>query len=111
MSAKSSGSERAARDNTVERGYLDEEIKALRRQLGVLENELSRIPTLESQVAEFERINEQLLQLTSDLEKRQADHEELVRIAERYTVVVGSTSWKLTRPLRHAMAFLRKRPS
>jgi hypothetical protein len=94
--------------SAIERQYLDEEIKALRVQLGVAEAELMRVPTLAAQVAEFEKVNDQLLQLTCELEKRQADYDELVAIAERYTVVVESTSWKLTRPLRGAMAIVRR---
>jgi SMC interacting uncharacterized protein involved in chromosome segregation len=95
-------------DDAVEKRYLDDEIKSLRTQLGEAEKELARIPTLEMQLADFERVNEDLLQLTRELESRQADYDELVAIAERYSVVVESTSWSLTRPLRDVMAVLRR---
>jgi hypothetical protein len=60
------------------------------------------------EIEELVDINDELVQLNDDLERRQRDYDELVAVASRYTVVVGSSSWRLTRPLRRIGEVLRR---
>ena len=80
-------------DDGVYKAGLVTEVTELRRQLGRTEAQLARMPALETQARELAQLNDELL-------SRQETFDELVLISERYTVLVGSTSWKLTRPLR-----------
>jgi ubiquinone/menaquinone biosynthesis C-methylase UbiE len=84
------------------------EVRELRRQLGTAERALGRVPELQAQVEELVLLNEDLLATVTKLSKREEDLDELVEIASRYTVLVESTSWNLTRPLRAFAATLRK---
>jgi DNA repair exonuclease SbcCD ATPase subunit len=87
---------------------LRQELDELRRQLARAEEELARVPALNAQLAELLQLNDELLRRSDELEKRQVAFEQLAEIADRYTVVVHSLSWRLTRPLRQAMAMARK---
>jgi len=82
-----------------------DEIQELRHQLVKTESELARMPALDAQLRELVEVNDGLLQLNHDLQARQAH---LDVLEARYEVVVESTSWKLTRPLRRAVALARR---
>lgn len=102
----------AAHDQAfVERGVLERqlrhEIGELRTRLAKSEMALARMPALEAQLKELLQVNDDALALNHDLQQRQLHYDELAAIAERYTVVVESTSWKLTRPLRRVLAAVR----
>jgi 2-polyprenyl-3-methyl-5-hydroxy-6-metoxy-1,4-benzoquinol methylase len=99
-----SDQERAFADHTAYQSDLQGEIVQLRKELARAETELARMPALDAQVQELIEVNDALLQLNNDLAKRQLEFDELVAMADRYTVVVESTSWKLTRPLRRIAA-------
>jgi hypothetical protein len=103
-----SDQERAFADHTAYQSDLQDEIVQLRKELARAETELARMPALEAQLRELIEVNDALLQLKNDLAKRQLEFDELAATAERYTVVVESTSWKLTRPLRRIAALGRK---
>jgi ubiquinone/menaquinone biosynthesis C-methylase UbiE len=95
-------------EHSIERDQLQYEIDELRRQLVRGEEELARLPALDSQLADLVKLNDDLLRVNAELAQRQVAFEELAQIAERYTVVVSSTSWRLTRPLRDGMNFARR---
>ena len=97
--------EQAFADNATYQAQLQSEIHDLRVQLTRAEAELARMPALDVQLGELVRVNDGLLALNNELAQRQVAFEEL---ADRYTVVIESTSWKLTRPLRRVVAFARK---
>jgi 2-polyprenyl-3-methyl-5-hydroxy-6-metoxy-1,4-benzoquinol methylase len=84
------------------------ETAQLRHQLARSEQELARIPVLVAQSAELAEINGELLQRNSELVERQVALDQLADMGDRYTVLVESKSWKLTRPLRAAAALARK---
>jgi hypothetical protein len=87
---------------------LASEIDELRRELARAEEELARLPALDAQLNDLVKLNDELLQLNSELVQRQVAFDELRQIAERYAVVVNSTSWKLTRPLRDVVERARR---
>jgi O-antigen biosynthesis protein len=91
----------------VVEGQLHEEINQLRAQLIKAESELARLPALDVQLEELLQVNDDVLALNHTLQQRQAQFDELAALAERYAVLVGSSSWKLTRPLRRAGSLLR----
>jgi 2-polyprenyl-3-methyl-5-hydroxy-6-metoxy-1,4-benzoquinol methylase len=93
--------ERLFADEAAVRGQLGREIAQLREQLLSAESELARVPALDAQLRELVQVNDQLAQ-------RALAFDELSAIADRYTVVVQSTSWKLTRPLRRVVSLLRR---
>jgi hypothetical protein len=95
-------------DQTAHLTWLREEIGELRRQLAKTESELAEVPALRAQLKELIEVNDELVQLNNELQHRQGDYDELVATAARYTVVVESTSWKLTRPLRRIGELIRK---
>ncbi|MCW3068937.1 MAG: hypothetical protein JWL67_1562 [Solirubrobacterales bacterium] len=94
--------------HALEKDRLESEIDELRRQLATAEEQLARMPALGSQLADLVKLNDELLQVNSELVQKQVILDELAEIAERYTVVVNSTSWRVTRPLRYLTARARK---
>ncbi|MGD1058492.1 MAG: methyltransferase domain-containing protein [Solirubrobacteraceae bacterium] len=92
----------------AQKGQLLDEISELREQLAKTESELARMPGLDAQLQELLQLNDELLQLNHELHLRQENLDALMEIAARYTVVVESSSWRLTRPLRQAAALARK---
>ena len=100
--------EQALTSHAAYRDQSGHEIEELRHQLGMAEADLARIPLLDGQVQELVALNDELLQLNRELTQREEDLDELVAISHRYTVLVESTSWKLTRPLRQVVALVRK---
>jgi 2-polyprenyl-3-methyl-5-hydroxy-6-metoxy-1,4-benzoquinol methylase len=95
-------------EHTAEAARLQHTIHELRDQLARTESELARLPALEAQLQELLQLNDELLQLNHELQLRQVSFEDLAATAARYTVLVESTSWKLTRPLRQAVALARR---
>ena len=95
-----SDQERAIREQTADLGLRVHDVWALRERLATAEAEIARIPDLNAQVQELVQLNDELLRRTADVEALEAT-------ARRYTVVVESTSWRLTRPLRQVIALLR----
>jgi SAM-dependent methyltransferase len=95
-------------NDTIRTQHL-QEIELLRRQLETAEFEIARIPMLDAKVGDLLRLNDDLLSRNEVLLQREEDIDELLAIAARYTVVVNSTSWKLTRPLRNIVAGVRTR--
>jgi 2-polyprenyl-3-methyl-5-hydroxy-6-metoxy-1,4-benzoquinol methylase len=100
--------EQAFADYATNQAQAHHEIEQLRGQLVSAEAELARLPALDAQAGELVELNDELLRLNSEMAERQQAFDELVAISDRYTVVVESTSWKLTRPLRTAVALARK---
>ena len=100
-----SAHERLFAEKAAEGEQIWNEMQRLRHQLGRAESELARMPALDAQLRELVDVNDQLLASNHELQSRQAQLDE---ITARYTVVVQSTSWKLTRPLRRAAALFRK---
>jgi hypothetical protein len=85
-----------------------EEMAELRNQLLTGEEQLARVPELEGRIDELVQLNDDLLELNRELTKGEEDLDELIAIADRYTVVVSSSSWRLTRPLRALFALGRR---
>lgn len=84
-----------------------QEIGELRRQLGRAESKLAAVPELDAQLRELLKLNDDLLALNNELQVRQVTFDELVEISRRYTVLVESNSWRLTRPLRRMAVLVR----
>jgi O-antigen biosynthesis protein len=97
----------AIREQTADLAQRVHEVWALREHLATAETELARIPDLEAQTQELVRLNDELIQLNDELLRRADYVEELEATARRYTVVVKSSSWRLTRPLRQVATLLR----
>ncbi|HWF33198.1 MAG TPA: class I SAM-dependent methyltransferase [Solirubrobacteraceae bacterium] len=95
-------------DHAITDGQLRNEMHQLRNQLAKTESELARMPELDAQLRELLDVNDQLLAMNHELQRRQVHLEQLEEIATRYTVLVESSSWKLTRFLRQAAALARK---
>jgi SAM-dependent methyltransferase len=100
-----SAHEQVFAEHGADRARSRHEIDELRAQLARTEAELARMPALDAQLGELLQLNDELLQLNHGLQLRQQNLDE---VSERYTVVVESTSWKLTRPLRRVAALARK---
>jgi ubiquinone/menaquinone biosynthesis C-methylase UbiE len=103
-----SAHEQVFAEHEADRARLGHEIDELRGQLARTESELARVPALDAQLRELVQVNDELLQLNHDLQLRQENLDALVEMSERYTVLVQSTSWKLTRPLRRVATLARK---
>lgn len=103
-----SAHERLFAEEAAQRDQLWHEVEQLRHQLGRTESQLARMPALDAQLGELVQINDELLRFNHELQARQVQLDELIETAARYTVVVQSTSWKLTRPLRRTAAFMRR---
>ncbi len=95
-------------DHTLMTSQLQREMDQLRNELAKSEFELARMPELDAQLRELLEVNDELLRLNHELQLRQTRMRDLEEIAERYGVLVGSSSWKLTRPLRQIGALLRR---
>jgi SAM-dependent methyltransferase len=95
-------------DHAIVTGQLQREMDQLRNQLAKTESELARMPELDAQLRDLLQVNDELLALNHELQRRQQHVQDLEEVATRYTVLVGSSSWKLTRPLRQAGALLRR---
>jgi hypothetical protein len=80
----------ASPDDAQERRRLETEIAEVRAALLSAERDLARVPQLDADLAEIER-------LAGELRGIEADRDLWLH---RYTVVVSSSSWKLTAPLR-----------
>lgn len=77
------------------------ELWLLREQLASAERELARVPELEARTQELTSLNEELIELTDELDT-------LRELRDAYQIVVHSSSWKITRPLRRVGALVRK---
>ncbi len=99
--------ERAFAEQSVFERQLRDEIDRLREQLERAESELARLPELDAQLRELLQLNDDVLALNHNLQQRQVQFDELAATAGRYSVLVQSSSWKLTRPLRQLGALLR----
>ncbi len=95
-------------DHELYHAQVADELHALTVALESAERDLSRLAELERRAEELERVNDELIGAESDLERREEVLDELEATAQRYTVVVTSTSWRLTRPLRDSMAKIRE---
>jgi ubiquinone/menaquinone biosynthesis C-methylase UbiE len=95
-------------DHAVLVGQLQREIHLLRGQLARTESQLARMPELDAQLQDLLQTNDELLALNHQLQRRQQHLAELETTAARYTVLVESSSWRLTSPLRRAGALLRR---
>jgi hypothetical protein len=73
------------------------EIEQLRASLLDAEREISRVHDLEAEVAELKKLLETLVRARDERDEISAERDEWHR---RYGVLVDSTSWKLTKPLR-----------
>ncbi|HEY4426829.1 MAG TPA: class I SAM-dependent methyltransferase [Solirubrobacteraceae bacterium] len=100
-----SAHERAFAEQAVLEGQLRHEIEELRSQLTNTESKLARMPGLDAQLKELLKVNDEVLAHNHELQLRLVAHEDL---AARYTVLVESTSWRLTSPLRRFVAVLRR---
>jgi 2-polyprenyl-3-methyl-5-hydroxy-6-metoxy-1,4-benzoquinol methylase len=87
---------------------LHREIDQLRGQLARTEAQLARMPELDEQLSELLQANDQLLAHNHELQLRQQHLHDLEAIAARYTVLVESSSWRLTAPLRRLFALARR---
>ncbi|MFI4992213.1 MAG: methyltransferase domain-containing protein [Solirubrobacterales bacterium] len=85
-----------------ERDMQGSEISQLRVQLEGAERELARLPELETQVRDLVELNEELMERLDVV-----DLDLLRATADRYTVLVQSSSWRMTRPLRQITAIIR----
>lgn len=92
-------------ERSADLAWLREEIAELRRQLVRAEGELCELPRLQGQLRELVDINDRLLALNEELQEREREQDALL---ERYTVVVESRSWRLTRPFRRLGGIARK---
>ncbi|HST34295.1 MAG TPA: class I SAM-dependent methyltransferase [Solirubrobacteraceae bacterium] len=92
-------------EQAVLEGQLRHEVDELRGQLAKTESELARMPALDAQLKELLKVNDETLAHNQALQERQVGYDDL---AARYAVVVQSTSWKLTAPLRRVGAIVRK---
>lgn len=92
-------------EQTVLEGQLRHEIDELRGQLAKTESELARMPELDAQLKELLQVNDEALAHNHALQERQVEYDEF---AARYAVVVQSSSWKLTAPLRRVGRLVRK---
>jgi SAM-dependent methyltransferase len=90
-----------ARETAADLAQRVHEVWLLRNRLTSAEQELARVPDLQAQVEELIQLNEELLHQNADVKA-------LEETAARYTVVVESTSWKLTRPLRQVVSLIRR---
>jgi ubiquinone/menaquinone biosynthesis C-methylase UbiE len=97
--------DRVFAEQAVLEGQLRHEIDELRGQLAKTESELARMPALDAQLKELLKVNDEVLAHNHTLQERQIGYEDLTA---RYAVVVQSTSWKVTAPLRRVGAILRK---
>lgn len=95
-------------DHAIVTSQSQREMDQLRNQLARAESELARLPELDAQLRELLDVNDGLLRLNHELQLRQTHVQDLEEIAGRYAVLVGSSSWKLTRPLRQIAALLRR---
>lgn len=102
-----SAHERIFAEHAAVGSQLQRELGLLRSQLAHTESQLARMPELDAQLRELLQTNDDLLALNHELQRRQRHLQELEAIAARYTVLVGSSSWRLTGPLRRAAALLR----
>jgi len=93
--------EQAARETAADLAQRVHEVWLLRDRLTSAEQELAGVPDLQAQVQELVQLNEELLHQNADIKA-------LEETAARYTVVVESTSWKLTRPLRRVVALIHR---
>ena len=84
------------------------EIAELRRRLADAESRLADVPAMHAELKELVEVNDELVRLNDELERRQRDHDQLVATAGRYSVLVESTSWRATRPLRQLAEMVRK---
>jgi ubiquinone/menaquinone biosynthesis C-methylase UbiE len=103
-----SAHERVFAENATLGNQLYRELDQLRSQLLKTESELARMPELDAQLRDLLQVNDELLALNHELQRRQLHIQELEATAARYTVVVQSSSWKLTRPMRRLAAALRR---
>jgi 2-polyprenyl-3-methyl-5-hydroxy-6-metoxy-1,4-benzoquinol methylase len=103
-----SAHEQVFAEHGADRAQSRHEIDQLRGQLARTEVKLARMPALDAQLRELLQVNDGLLQLNHELQLRQENLDGLVEMSERYTVLVESTSWKVTRPLRRVAALARK---
>jgi 2-polyprenyl-3-methyl-5-hydroxy-6-metoxy-1,4-benzoquinol methylase len=100
--------EQGAVNDAALQAQLRHEIEQLRGQLETAEIQIARLPALDARAEDLLRLNDELLRRNEALLQREEDLDELLAIADRYTVVVESTSWKLTRPLRNLVVGARK---
>jgi hypothetical protein len=100
-----SAHERAFAEQAVLEGQLRHEVEELRSQLTNTESKLARMPGLDAQLKELLTVNDEVLAHNHELQLRLVAHEDLTA---RYTVLVESTSWRLTSPLRRFVAVLRR---
>jgi SAM-dependent methyltransferase len=83
------------------------EIVTLREQLVSAEGEVAKARELAARIDDLDELNSELLRHIDDL-KLEEDIDELHAIVERYSTLVESKSWKVTRPMREAAALLRR---
>jgi SAM-dependent methyltransferase len=95
-------------DHAIVTSHLHREMGQLRNQLAKTESELARVPELDAELRELLDVNDELLRLNHELQVRQTHMLDLEETAGRYAVLVGSSSWRLTRPLRQTAALLRR---
>ena len=100
--------ERVLAEDATYRAQWEHEVTELRNQLATAEADMSRGAKLETQIEELIKLNDDLIAYNDELIKRDEGLDELVAIAERYTVLVGSTSWRLTGPFRGLAQLVRK---
>jgi ubiquinone/menaquinone biosynthesis C-methylase UbiE len=99
--------EQALAKHAIYRAQWELEVTELRNQLATAEADVSRGARLETQIEELVQLNGELIAYNDELIDRDEGLDELVAIAERYTVLVHSTSWRLTGPFRTLARLLR----
>jgi 2-polyprenyl-3-methyl-5-hydroxy-6-metoxy-1,4-benzoquinol methylase len=91
------------RDDSIRAYAADQERRShelwlLREQLVSAEQALARMPALEAKAQELTRLNDELIAFST----------ELTELRDAYMIVIHSSSWRLTSPLRRVAAILRK---
>jgi O-antigen biosynthesis protein len=94
-------------DHELYHAQVADELHALRVALESAERDLSKLAELEQRAEELEKVNDELIGAEGDLARREEVLDELEATAQRYTVVVTSSSWRITKPLRDLMAKIR----
>ena len=88
------------------RGEHEAELATLHARLRLSQQELAVVPELRLQLEDAQRDRDDALRTAGDSETLR---ERLSKAQRELDVIAGSTSWRITRPLRSAMAWLRRR--